>query len=99
MKKTCAFALMVLFSIYAGAYSAIAKEKLIISAQFDEMPSEVQNSETFVKQLYVVEKNDFDDKISQRKTTNKPVPLYMYKKLAPSADEQKQNIQLFLTDF
>lgn len=94
MRRICAVALMMFFSVYFGAYSAIAKEKLVISAQFDEMPSEVQSSETFVKQLYVVEKNDFDDKISQRKTTNKPVPLYMYKKLAPSADVQKKNIQI-----
>lgn len=94
MRKICAVALMMFFSVYFGAYSAIAKEKLVISAQFDEMPSEVQSSETFVKQLYVDEKKDFDNKISQRKTPNKPVPLYMYKKLAPSADVQKKNIQI-----
>lgn len=94
MRRICAVALMMFFSVYFGAYSAIAKEKLVISAQFDEMPSEVQSSETFVKQLYVDEKKDFDNKISQRKTHNKPVPLYMYKKLAPSADVQKKNIQI-----
>lgn len=56
MRRICAVALMMFFSVYFGAYSAIAKEKLVISAQFDEMPSEVQSSETFVKQLYVDEK-------------------------------------------
>lgn len=94
MRRICAVALMMFFSVYFGAYSAIAREKLVISAQFDEMPSEVQSSETFVKQLYVDEKKDFDNKISQRKTPNKSVPLYMYKKLAPSADVQKKNIQI-----
>ena len=93
MKKICTYVLMAVLSIYFGAYSALAGEKLVISAQFDEMPSEIQ-SDTFVKQLYVEEKKDFDRKISQKKAQNEPVPLYKYKKLAPSADVQKEGIEI-----
>ena len=80
--------------IYFGAYSAYAKEKLALSVPYDEMPSEIQNSETFVKQLYVQEKKGFDQKISQRKNPNLRVPLYQYKKVAPSAEVQKQGIEI-----
>ena len=80
--------------IYFGAYSAYAKEKLALSVPYDEMPSEIQNSETFVKQLYVQEKKGFDQKISQRKNPNPRVPLYQYKKVAPSAEVQKQGIEI-----
>ena len=85
---------MAVLSIYFGTYSALAGEKLVISAQFDEMPSEIQNSDTFVEQLYVQEKRSFDQKISQKKNSNPKVPLYQYKKLAPSADEQKRGIEV-----
>lgn len=80
--------------IYFGAYSAYAKEKLALSVPYDEMPSEIQNSDTFVEQLYVQEKRSFDQKISQKKNSNPKVPLYQYKKLAPSADEQKRGIEV-----
>ena len=61
---------------------------------YEEMPSEIQNSEAFVKQLYVQEKQGFDQKLSQRKNPNPKVPLYKYKKLAPSAEIQKQGIEI-----
>lgn len=80
--------------VYLGAYSAYAKERLALNVPYEEMPSEIQNSETFVKQLYVQEKKVFDEKISQRKNNNPKVPLYKYKKLAPSAEVQKQGIQI-----
>ena len=86
MKKICLVAFVGFLCVYLGAYSAYAKEKLV--------PSEIQNSETFVKQLYVSEKRSFDQKISQRKNPNPKIPLYQYKKLAPSAEIQKQGIQI-----
>ena len=94
MKKICTMALIGYLCIYLGAYSACAKERLTLNVPYDEMPSEIQNSDTFVKQLYVQEKRGFDEKISQRKNPNPKVPLYMYKKLAPSADVQKQGIEI-----
>ena len=80
--------------IYLGAYSACAKERLTLNVPYDEMPSEIQNSDTFIKQLYVQEKQGFDQKLSQRKNPNPKVPLYKYKKLAPSAEIQKQGIEI-----
>lgn len=93
MGKKCTFVLAMVLSIYFGVSAAYAGEKLVISAQFDEMPSEIQ-SDTFVKQLYVEEKRDFDKKISQKKAQSEPVPLYKYRKLAPSADVQKEGIEI-----
>lgn len=94
MKKSYFLAVIAAFCIYSGAYSAFAQEKIALNVPYEEMPSEIQNSETFVKQLYVQEKKGFDEKISQRKNINPKVPLYKYKKLAPSAEVQKQGIQI-----
>ena len=94
MKKICLVAFVGFLCVYLGAYSAYAKEKLALNVPYDAMPSEIQNSETFVKQLYVSEKRSFDQKISQRKNPNPKIPLYQYKKLAPSAEIQKQGIQI-----
>lgn len=94
MKRICLVAFVGFLCVYLGAYSAYAKEKLALNVPYDEMPSEIQNSETFVKQLYVSEKRSFDQKISQRKNPNPKIPLYQYKKLAPSAEIQKQGIQI-----
>ena len=94
MKKICLMVLIGYFCIYFGAYSAFAKERLTLNVPYDEMPSEIQNSDTFLKQLYVQEKKNFDQKISQRKNPNPKVPLYQYKKLAPSAQIQKEGIEI-----
>ena len=94
MRKICMMAFIGYLCIYLGAYSAYAKERLVLNVSYEEMPSEIQNSETFVKQLYVQEKKSFDQKISQKKNPNPKVPLYQYKKLAPSADIQKQGIEI-----
>lgn len=96
MKKVCAGVFFAVFGFYFCTCGAFAKEKLFISAQLDEMPSEVQSSDTFVKQLYVGEKKDFDNKVLEKKIANKPVPLYKYKKLAPSAEVQKKGIEIVL---
>ncbi len=93
MKKISSVAL-VLFCVFFGAASAMAQEKLVLSTPLDEMPSQIQDSDTFVKQLYVQEKRSFDQKISQAKKQNQKVPLYRYKKLAPSANEQKSGIEI-----
>ena len=94
MRRILAVALMVVFSINFGALNVCAKEKLTLNAPYDEMPSEVQSSETFVEQLYVQEKRSFDQKISQAKKPNPKVPLYQYRKYAPSADKQKSGIEV-----
>lgn len=94
MKKISNAALVIIFCAFFSASSAIAQEKLVLSTPLDEMPSQVEDSDTFVKQLYVQEKRNFDQKISQAKKQNQKVPLYRYKKLAPSADEQKSGIEI-----
>ncbi len=94
MKKTFVVVLMAFFGLCVCIQGAFAKEKLTLNAPYDEMPSEIQNSDTFVEQLYVQEKRSFDQKISQKKNSNPKVPLYQYKKLAPSADEQKRGIEV-----
>lgn len=94
MKKTFVVVLMAFFGLCACIQGTFAKEKLTLNAPYDEMPSEIQNSDTFVEQLYVQEKRSFDQKISQKKNSNPKVPLYQYKKLAPSADEQKRGIEV-----
>ncbi len=94
MKRTVGFVLAVFFGMHFCICATYAQEKLSLNAPYDEMQSEIQNSETFVQQLYVQEKRSFDQKISQRKNLNPKVPLYKYKKLAPSADEQKIGIEI-----
>lgn len=94
MRRICLMALIGCLCVYLGAYSAYAKERLALNVPYEEMPSEIQNSEAFVKQLYVQEKQGFDQKLSQRKNPNPKVPLYKYKKLAPSAEIQKQGIEI-----
>ena len=69
MKKTFVVVLMAFFGLCACIQGAFAKEKLTLNAPYDEMPSEIQNSDTFVEQLYVQEKRSFDQKISQKKNS------------------------------
>ena len=78
MKKISSVALVMIFCVFFSASSA----------------SQIEDSDTFVKQLYVQEKRSFDQKISQAKKQNQKVPLYRYKKLAPSAEEQKSGIEI-----
>ena len=54
--------LMAFFGLCACIQGAFAKEKLTLNAPYDEMPSEIQNSDTFVEQLYVQEKKKFRPK-------------------------------------
>ena len=46
--------------------------------------------------MFQGEKKDFDNKVLEKKIANKPVPLYKYKKLAPSAEVQKKGIEIVL---
>lgn len=95
MNKSGFIVLMAAFSIYLGAHCAIAAERVSMStAPYDEMPSSVRNSEYFVKQLYVDEKKDFDIKLSQKRNTNPKIPLQNWKKVAPSAQAQKDGIEI-----
>lgn len=94
MKKISSTALVMIFCVFFSASSVMAQEKLVLGTPLDEMPSQIEDSDTFVKQLYVQEKRSFDQKISQAKKQNQKVPLYRYKKLAPSAEEQKSGIEI-----
>lgn len=70
----------------------MAENLVLNNAVLDEMPTAVTGPDTFVKQLYIDEKKDFDIKVSQKKNNNPKVPLHKWKKTAPSPETQKDGI-------
>lgn len=90
MKKTFVVVLMAFFGLCACCIQgAFAKEKLTLNAPYDEMPSEIQNSDTFVEQLYVQEKEVSTKKFRKRKTQT-PKFRFINTKNSPRAPMNKK---------